>query len=242
MNRAALVTGAGSGIGLATARELGAMGYRVALLGRDSAKLATAEADIEGSIAVECDVAERRAVGVAVARAVDEFGGLDVVVANAGTFSSRATLDQTTEEEWRAVLATNLDGVFFTLAAALPHLRRRHGYAFVVGSLYSRYALRLGAAYTASKWGALGLSHTLVQEFEEHGVRSTAVLPGVVATAMVDLPADDLLEARDVARTVRWCLELSRNALVREVLLERVAVARNDAEIQEDAPAWHRNR
>jgi NAD(P)-dependent dehydrogenase (short-subunit alcohol dehydrogenase family) len=243
--RAALVTGGGSGIGLACARALRELGYRVALCGRDTRKLEAAATAIGDAAWIACDVTNRDAVEAAVADTVDRFGRLDVVVANAGVFPpSRATLDRTPLDEWEVVTATNLDGVFHTLAAALPYLRVSAGYAFVIGSIYSRHALRLSAAYTASKFGALGLTHTLLQEHEEHGVRATAILPGIVDTSMVtgDHHRDELLRADDVARTLRWCLELSPAAIVREVTIERAGVARVDIELQETSPAWHNMR
>ena len=114
------------------------------------------------------------------------------------------------------MLATNLTGVFNVLSLTLPHLRVKRGYVFAIGSIYSHHGLRLGGAYAASKWGLLGLMHSLLQEFEGHGVRGTAILPGVVDTPMVGQTADPelLLHAEDVAGTVRGCLQLSSNVIV----------------------------
>ena len=242
--RAALVTGAGSGIGLACARTLGELGYGVVLCGRDKAKLERAAETVQGGVAVPCDVTSRDSVDAALSATVDRFGGLDVVVANAGVFPGRATLDQIRLEEWELVLSTNLDGVFHTLAAALPDLRERSGYAFTIASIYSRHALRLAGSYNASKFGALGLSHTLLQEYEEHGVRATAILPGIVNTAMVtgEHKPDDLLHPDDIAKTIRWCLSLSPAAIVREVTVERAEVSRVDIELNENSPAWQSTR
>jgi NAD(P)-dependent dehydrogenase (short-subunit alcohol dehydrogenase family) len=216
------------------------MGLDVVICGRDTRKLEAAAARIDARW-IACDVTRRETVEAAVDGTLDLFGRLDVVVANAGVFPpSRATIDMTPRDEWELVMRTNLDGVFHTFAAALPELRAHSGYAFAIGSIYSRHALRLSAAYTASKFAVLGLTHTLLQEYEEHGVRATAILPGIVDTAMVtgDHGSDELLRPEDVAQTVRWCLELSPAAIVREVTLERAAVARVDIELQETSPAW----
>jgi NAD(P)-dependent dehydrogenase (short-subunit alcohol dehydrogenase family) len=222
---------------------LGGLGYQVALCGRDASKLEEAAGTVEGGVPVPCDVTSRESVEHAVGATVQRFGGLDVAVANAGLFPSRAAIDEITTAEWREVVATNLDGVFHTLAATLPHLRERRGYAFTIGSIYSNHALRLAGPYNASKFGALGLSHTLIQEHEEHGVRATAILPGIVDTAMVPGEKDDhLLLPDDIAKTLAWCLSLSPAALVREVTVERAFVSRVDIELNESPPAWTATR
>ena len=233
--KGALVTGGASGIGLACARMLREEGYGVAICGRDRRKLAAAERDIPGVIAFPCDITNRPSVDAFVGSAVEHLGGLDVVIANAGTFPRRAAIDAITDEEWHSSIATNLTGVFYTLAATFGYLRERRGYAFTIDSIYGRHGLRLGASYAAAKWGVLGLTHSLIQEAAEQGVRATAICPGIVDTPMVGgtVPAEELLSPHDIAQTVRWCLQLSPVALVREVMLERLSFGRVDPERQE---------
>ncbi|MEN3278968.1 MAG: hypothetical protein V7607_108 [Solirubrobacteraceae bacterium] len=241
MPEGALVTGGGSGIGLACARLLSELGHQVALVGRDREKLEAAATECPGALALQADVASREEVAAAVRRAVEAFGGLDVAVVSAGVFPSRERLDEVSDSSWRDTLAINLDGAFHTLAEVVPHLRERGGYVFAIGSIYANGGLRLGAPYAASKAGLAGLVHTLIQEWEEHQVRATLISPGVVRTGMVgDGRRDDhgLLSPDDVAHAVRFCLGLSGAALVREIVLERAEVARNDRDVQEDPARW----
>ncbi|HEU4702735.1 MAG TPA: SDR family oxidoreductase [Conexibacter sp.] len=239
--KGALVTGAGSGIGRACALALDAMGYRVALVGRDLERLrATADA-CRDAVPLTADVRRREQVDAAIGEAVAQLGRLDVAVVNAGTFPPRLRIDETTDEAWRETLAINLDGAFHTIAAALPHLRATSGYVFGVGSVYGEGGMRLGAPYAASKSGMAALVYSVLQEWEEHGVRATLIDPGIVRTPMASGHPDEaaLLEPEDVARAVRFCLELSPAAIVRQIAVERTVVARNDREVQENARRWH---
>ena len=241
-DKAAIVTGAGSGIGRACALALDELGHRVALVGRDEGRLRAVAAECRGAVPLVADVGERVQVDAAVAAAVAELGRLVVAVANAGTFPPRLPLDELSTEAWRATLAINLDGAFHTIAAVLPHLRATRGYLFGVGSVYGGGGMRLGAPYAASKAGMGALVQSGLQEWEQHGVRATQIDPGIVRTPMAaDVPDDvALLEPEDIARAMRFCLELSPAAIVREIAVERATVARNDREVQEDAPRWHR--
>jgi NAD(P)-dependent dehydrogenase (short-subunit alcohol dehydrogenase family) len=113
-----------------------------------------------------------------------------------------------------------------TLAACAPHLRERRGYAFVVSSVSGKQGMPEGGTYSASKWGLLGLAHSYLREAAPHGVRVTAICPGLVDTPMLGPGRrGDILTTDDVAETVRYCLALSPVALVREIVLERTAVA-----------------
>lgn len=236
----ALVTGAGSGIGRACAVRLSRMGYAVALLGREAAKLEALEEECRDALALPADVTDPAQVVRAVDAAVANFGRLDVVVVNAGVFPPRRRVDHTAAEDWGRTLGVNLDGAYHTVKAVLPHLRNTGGYLFGVASVYARGGLRFGAPYAASKAGMVALLDTVNQEHEEHGVRATVISPGVVRTAMAGQRRRDLelLEPDDIAKTLAYCLDLSRAALVRTVEVERAAVSRNDREVQEDIPAW----
>jgi NAD(P)-dependent dehydrogenase (short-subunit alcohol dehydrogenase family) len=225
--RAALVTGGTSGIGLACARMLRRDGYGVAICGRNEGRLERASAELgEQTLAQRCDVARRDEVERLVAATVERFGGLDVVVACAGVGAFGQTVEQIGDEDWARVLAVNLTGAMHTLAACAAELRRRRGYAFTVSSVAGKQGMPGSGAYSASKWGLLGLTHSFIREEARHGVRATAICPGMVDTPMIGARrGGELLAPEDVAQTVRYCLGLSPVALVREIVLERTAVA-----------------
>jgi NAD(P)-dependent dehydrogenase (short-subunit alcohol dehydrogenase family) len=228
--KGALITGGSSGIGLACARALHADGYRVALCGRDGERVRRAAAAIgEDANGVACDVADRGAVERFVAETAEQFGRIDVIVAAAVIYAVRDTVAEIASDAWQEVLDVNLSGVMHTLSAAVPHLRASRGYAFVLSSVSGKQGMAGSSVYCASKWGVLGLTHSFIKEEARHGVRATAICPGLVDTPMVGgggaTPAPEMLSPNDVAETVRFCLSLSPIALVREIVLERVHVA-----------------
>jgi NAD(P)-dependent dehydrogenase (short-subunit alcohol dehydrogenase family) len=186
--KVAVVTGGSRGIGLAIARALVAEGMQVAITGRSAAHLSSARPAIEaaGPGAVEtlqADVRTYDEVKRAIDATVARFGGLDVLVNNAGVgvFSEVATMSPA---QWADVIDTNLTGVFNACHAALPHLRTRGG-AFIINisSLAGKNPFAGGAAYCASKSGLNAFSEALMQEVRFDDVRVSYVLPGSVATA-----------------------------------------------------------
>jgi len=183
----ALVTGGSRGIGLAIARALVADGVRVAITGRSAAHLSSARPSIEaagpGSVeTLQTDVRRYDDVQRAVAAVVSRFGGLDILINNAGVgiFTDVASM---TPEQWAEVIDTNLTGVFNACHASLPHLRRRGG-AFIINisSLASTNAFSGAAAYCASKAGLNAFSEALMQEVRYDDIRVSYVMPGSVAT------------------------------------------------------------
>ena len=185
--KVALVTGGSRGIGLAIARALVADGARVAITGRSAAHLSAARPSIEaagpGTVeTIQADVRRFDEVQRAVDAVVSRFGGLDIVVNNAGVgiFAEVASM---TPEQFAEVIETNLTGVFNVCHAALPHLRGRGG-AFIINisSLAGKNAFANGAAYCASKSGLNAFSEALMQEVRYDDVRVSYVMPGSVAT------------------------------------------------------------
>jgi len=186
--KVAFVTGGSRGIGLAIARALVADGAHVAITGRNAAHLSSARPVIEaagpGSVeTLQADVRKHADVQRAVDAAVARFGGLDILINNAGVgiFADVASM---TPEQWTEVIDTNLTGVFNACHAALSHMRRRGGgFIINISSLAGKNPFANGAAYCASKSGLNAFSEALMQEVRYDGIRVSYVMPGSVATA-----------------------------------------------------------
>jgi NAD(P)-dependent dehydrogenase (short-subunit alcohol dehydrogenase family) len=179
--KTALVTGGNSGIGLATARLLLAQGARVAITGRDRAKLDAAATELGGDVlAIQADLNQNEGLAE-VARAVGAaFGKLDIVFANAG-ISGPTPLGSTTIEAFQDILNTNLTSVFFTVQAVLPLLRE--GSAVVLnGSVMRETASPGSAAYSATKAGITGMAKVFAAELAPRGIRVNTVVPGATRT------------------------------------------------------------
>jgi NAD(P)-dependent dehydrogenase (short-subunit alcohol dehydrogenase family) len=181
--KVAFVTGGSRGIGLATAKALVGQGASVAITGTDKARLNGAASDLgANALGIRADVRDYTQVERAVSTAVSRFGGLDILVNNAGVGVFRPVAE-TTVDEWRNVIDTNLSGVFYCCHAALPHLKARGGgWIINISSLASKNAFVNGAAYCASKSGLNSFSEALMQEVRYDGVRVAYVLPGSVNT------------------------------------------------------------
>jgi 3-oxoacyl-[acyl-carrier protein] reductase len=222
MRRAALVTGASSGIGLAIARALMEDGYGVALAARRADVLSEIAVDLgEAALPVATDVTERESVEALVAAAAERFGRLDVVVTSAGV-GRWAPLERIEEAVWDEVLDVNLKGTYLVARAALPHLRESKGHLITIASVSGTIGQAGGTAYNASKWGVRGFTQSFLREVREDGVRATAISPGVVATPMVGRDEDEeIISVDDIVATVRWLLALRPIVQVRDVVLER---------------------
>lgn len=186
----ALITGGGSGIGAATARRLAAAGYGVCVSGRRRESLEEVAAET-GGLAVVADTSDPAAARQAVDAAVARFGGLDLLVCNAGTGASGAAADQT-PERWSGVLDTNLTGAFLACNAALPQLVESRGAVVTVASLAGLRASPESAAYCASKAGLIMLTQSIALDYGPRGVRANCVCPGWIRTPLADDQMDEL--------------------------------------------------
>jgi NAD(P)-dependent dehydrogenase (short-subunit alcohol dehydrogenase family) len=226
------VTGGGAGIGLACARVLVEEGFRVAVCGRREGPLRAAAAELgDAASAHVCDVADEAALRDLIDGLAATHGGLHAVVANAGIDGAWGKLETLTAADLRATFEINLVGVHTTVAASLPHLRATGGIAVVIASLAGKVGARRAGAYGASKWGAIGLAHAVLAEAAGDGVRACAICPALVDTAMTEgskVPRGEMLVPEDVAETLRFLLRLSPQAVVREVVLERLGIVRGD--------------
>lgn len=231
----AVVTGAGSGVGRATAVALAAAGAFPALIGRAPEDLeATAALIAAGnglSLVVPADVRDEQAVEAALARVADELGGIDTVILAAG-IGRYGPIETYALTDWEATLATNLTGPFLCARAAIPYLRNRGGGAIVgIGSGASKQGYATLGAYSASKFGLMGLLQSLAQEVGNEGIKVSAIVPGSILTpfgarsteakraAMADDPGKKYLEPEDVAEAVLFLLRQPRRAWTQELNL-----------------------
>ncbi|MDR7536874.1 MAG: SDR family NAD(P)-dependent oxidoreductase [Armatimonadota bacterium] len=192
--RAALVTGAARGIGLAIAGRLVAGGARVALADVDLAR-AAAEADRLGKIAgrpdgaamaVHLDVTDPASVDAGVRATIDAFGGLDILVNNAGIHGPSVPTWEMPLEDWHRVLAVDLHGVFYCCRAVLPHMRaKRYGRIVNIASIAGKEGNPNALPYSAAKAGVIGLTKALAKEVARDGIVVNAVTPAVIETEIL---------------------------------------------------------
>ncbi len=192
-NKVALVTGGARGIGFATARALVARGASVVISDLDAEATASAAAQLHDSraLGIAADVTDRAATQRAVATAVERFGGLDVVVANAGIASRAATFRAMSSESFERVIDVDLMGVWRTVDAALPEIVRRRGHVVVVSSIYA-FTLGVGAVpYAMSKAAVEQFGRALRVELVQHGASATVAYFGFIDTEMVHRAIDE---------------------------------------------------
>ncbi|MEU8347198.1 SDR family NAD(P)-dependent oxidoreductase [Spirillospora sp. NPDC048832] len=228
-----LVTGASSGIGEATALALSAEGAKLAAGARRADRLAALADKAPGEVLpVDLDVTDQRSVQAAVAKTVDRFGALDVLVNNAGVMLNGPIADADTTE-WTRMVETNLLGSMYAVHAALPHLLESKGTVLQVSSTSGRIASAGGAVYAATKFGVNAFSEGLRQEVTAQGVRVVIVEPGFVSTELTDhlshpasrAAAQQLaasmrtLQPEDIANAVVYALTQPHHVAVNEILI-----------------------
>ena len=222
--KTAVITGASGGIGAAVARMLHARGVNVGLVSRRGADLG-----LEGAFARACDVRDQAALKEFCDETASRFGGIDIVVANAGVGAYGPFLELSLEfiDE---MIDVNLKGTLYAVRAALPHMLGREGDVITLASEAGRRGLPLEAVYCASKFGQVGFTRALDHELREHGVRCTNVCPGGVATDFALEPGrgrssealPGMMTAEDVAEVVVFVLERPRHLRILETALRPI--------------------
>ena len=226
-----LITGASTGIGAASARAAAEAGYRLVLAARSEDKLTALADELGGpdrALVTPCDVTEMADNERAVAAALDGFGRLDAVFANAGFGAGRGFLEES-PEHWRDMILTNILGVGLTIRASLPHmLSEGRGHYLITSSIAGRRALP-GSMYSASKHAVTAMGEALRSELREmhdpNKVRVTLIEPGMVDTPFFDNPleAGTALDGEDIARAVIFALGQPEHVDVNEILIRPIA-------------------
>ncbi|MBS1811884.1 MAG: SDR family NAD(P)-dependent oxidoreductase [Acidobacteria bacterium] len=238
-NAVAIITGASSGIGEATALQLAERGTRLSLLARsqDQLERVQAQAKERGAknvLAIRCDLREENDVEKAISSTLEQFGQIDILINSAG-LSLNGEVDGYSLEDWRTVLDTNLTGTFLTCRAVLPTMKRQQsGQIINISSGAGHNGIKQMAAYCASKFGVIGFTESLALEVRNDNIRVAALLPGSVATnfsqtakregvAQSDPPKQReigyALTANEVASVILAMLEQPAQAWMSEVVL-----------------------
>jgi NADP-dependent 3-hydroxy acid dehydrogenase YdfG len=238
----ALVTGASSGIGEATARALAGEGASVALVARRADRLSALADELAGAgattLAIAADITDQAAAAAAVQRAVDALGRLDVVVNNAGAMLNGPIVDAPLEE-WDRMVAINVNGLLYVSHAALPHLLaaaeqepRRCADLVNISSIAGRFANRGAGVYNATKFGVHAFSESLRQEVTQRHVRVSVVGPGVTTTELFGHQRKETqdryakmfagvepLAAGDIAEAITYIVTRDRRVAVNELIV-----------------------
>lgn len=187
-NKVALITGGTKGIGYGVAEALLNQGLKVVITSRTEAAANKAAKELgdktnsQGQIiGVEADVRYLESQAAAVKQAIDTFGQLDIVIANAG-LGHFGSIEDITSDQWNDVIDTNLTGVFNSIKASVDHLKKSKGYYITISSLAGTNFFAGGSAYNASKFGVTGFTQAVMLDLRKHGIKVSTIMPGSVST------------------------------------------------------------
>jgi 3-hydroxybutyrate dehydrogenase len=217
-NKTAIITGAASGIGKSIAMRFASEGAKVAIADLKLDVASAAARDIRAAkgvaMGVAMDVSDEKAVNDGVAMVVAEFGGVDILISNAG-IQIVHPIEEFPFADWKKMLAIHLDGAFLTTKACLPHMYKsgRGGSIIYMGSVHSKEASLLKAAYVTAKHGLIGLCKVVAKEGAAHGVRANVICPGFVRTPLVDKQIPE--QAKE--------LGISEQEVIKNVMLKETA-------------------
>ncbi len=216
-DKVAIVTGAASGIGKEIARTFAREGARVVIadLNQNTADATAAElGDARKAIGVVMDVTNEQQVEAGVARTVEQFGKIDVLVSNAG-IQIVAPMDEFPFADWKKLLSIHLDGAFLTTRAALRQMYKQGsgGSIIYMGSVHSKEASVLKAPYVTAKHGLIGLAKVVAKEGAKHGVRANVICPGFVRTPLVDKQIPEQAKELGISEA-----EVIKNVMLKETV------------------------
>ena len=220
--KTAVITGGGTGIGAAVARRMAADGGQVALVGRRPEPLQAVAEETGGAI-FAADAADSASMRKAVAGIVERFGGLDILIANAGGHGVGPTVTMS-DETWELAVRLNLNTAFVSARESLPQLIERKGNIVVLASIAGLFAGPDAAGYVTMKHGCIGLAKSLARDYGRKGVRTNTVCPGWVTTAMADEQMEMLVEKFGLNS-----IEEAYALVTRDVPLDRPASAEDVA-------------
>lgn len=226
-NKVAIVTGATSGMGYAIAKRLAREGVRLALIARTKADLFRVSQEIEEeggqAIPIPADVSERAEVEAAVARTLDHYEGIDILV-NSAFWGPPASLDETTESFWDRTLDTCLKGPYLFIRAVFPTMKGQgQGRIINIGSLAGKIGEDNRTAYCAAKWGLEGLTAALQEEMPKYNIHVNLISPGATNTPFwsrynpSEAEIGRMIPSETVADAVCWVLQQPENVLIRDI-------------------------
>jgi NAD(P)-dependent dehydrogenase (short-subunit alcohol dehydrogenase family) len=222
VERAAIVTGGSSGIGLAIARMLRDEGFALTLASRRPEKVQAAAEEL-GAVAVAADVGDEAACERLVAEHRDRFGRLDMLVNSAG-IGIAGNVEHLPAKHLDLTFAVNVRGLFLVTQKAIPLLRESRGWIVNLASIAGTLPTPGLSAYGATKAAVISLTRSLNEELDGDGVRAIAICPGFVDTPMAEwsgIPGEEMIQPEDCAEVVRMCLRLSPHARIPQVVIER---------------------
>ena len=224
MTKHAVITGGGSGIGLAIATRLIEEGIAVSITGRNAARLDDAAAKI-GANAIVMDVCDEGSVTSSMAKAVERFGKIDIVIANAGIAEGQ-NIQRSTLDFWRNIMSTNLDGAYLTIREGLRHMPiNTWGRVIAISSIAGIKGLKGAHAYTASKHGVVGLIRALSEDHAKRPVTFNALCPGYVDTDIITRNIDTISSKTGISADQARDMMVSLNPHDRLIAPSEVAAA-----------------
>lgn len=222
MNSAVLlITGASSGIGKETARQAAKAGYRVVITARSRDSLTRLAEELGGptcALAVKCDVNDADSQQAMVAEAINQFGRIDAVFANAGIGGGPGGFSGADPALWRDMIMTNVYGVGLTLRYTIDALKTTRGHLLLTGSAAGRATIP-GSMYSATKWAVSAIGYGVREELRGTGIRVTLIEPGMVDTPFFDQKPMNALKPEDVAAAVLYAMSQPSHVDVNEILV-----------------------
>lgn len=221
MKKTAFITGGNKGIGFGIAQALVEKGYNVVLSARSESSAQAAASKLNeiahgSAIGIKADVRDRDAMQKMAALAVSKFGGIDVVVANAG-LGHFAPIDVMTDAQWDETIDINVTGVYNTVKATLDALKKSQGYLITIASLAGTNFFAGGAAYNASKFAVVGFTQAVMLDVRAHGIKTTTIMPGSVTSHFNNHTPNETddwkIQPEDIGQLVNDLLEMPHRAL-----------------------------